>query len=190
MILFRYMILETMIIFGKQWWFQWWFSATPRIYPNASWRPSTGSSRLKQKNPLEIQWVGRTPWFCKYKAGAWPSDFFPIITKSKVPDLSKHGSKDFQKAPCCVRCVRLRFSTSWRAASVRCRDIVCRVPVALCQPTLPSAQMAMLRPPMESPCPGLVIWDHPGVPVPVCLLLQTCSNILNPMDPNTVWEGT
>ena len=24
--------------------------------------------------PLAIQCEGRTPWFCKYKAGAWPSD--------------------------------------------------------------------------------------------------------------------
>ena len=164
MILFRYMILETMIIFGKQWWFQWWFSATPRIYPNASWRPSTGSSRLKKK--LEIQWVGRTPWFCKYKAGAWPSDW-----KGTRPFQAW-----FQRFP---KGTLLRPQVFRRAASVRCRDIVCRVPVALCQPkTLkPSAQMAMLRPPMESPCTGLVIWDHPGVS-PVFLLLQTCSNIL------------
>jgi hypothetical protein len=40
---------------------------------------------------LAVQWVGRTPWFCKYKTGAWPSDWCPLITKSKVPDLSKHG---------------------------------------------------------------------------------------------------
>jgi hypothetical protein len=26
------------------------------------------------KIPLAIQCEGRTPWFCKYKAGAWPSD--------------------------------------------------------------------------------------------------------------------
>ena len=133
-------------------------------------------SPLKKKN--EIQWVGRTPWFCKYKAGAWPSDW-----KGTRPFQAW-----FQRFP---KGTLLRPQVFRRAASVRCRDIVCRVPVALCQPkTLkPSAQMAMLRPPMESPCPGLVIWDHPGVS-PVFLLLKTCSNMLNPMDPNTVWEGT
>ena len=39
--------------------------------------------------PLAIQWVGRTPWFCKYKAGAWPSDWCPHHYKIK-------GTRPFQ----------------------------------------------------------------------------------------------
>ena len=43
------------------------------------------------KIPIEIQWVGRAPWFGKYKTGAWPQSGVPTVTKSMVPNLFKHG---------------------------------------------------------------------------------------------------
>ena len=41
--------------------------------------------------PIAIQWVGRTPWFCKYNSPAWPPDGCPSITNSMGLDLSRHG---------------------------------------------------------------------------------------------------
>ena len=41
--------------------------------------------------PIAIQWVGRTPWFCKYDSGAWPPRECPSITKSMGFDLPRHG---------------------------------------------------------------------------------------------------
>ena len=48
--------------------------------------------------PIEIQWVGSAPWFCKYKTGAWPPEWSATITKSRVPDLCKPCFYDKIKA--------------------------------------------------------------------------------------------
>lgn len=35
--------------------------------------------------PLAVQWVGSTPWFCKYKTGAWPSEWCPHKIRGTRP---------------------------------------------------------------------------------------------------------